>query len=197
LPTTIWDTRGTFVFWADADAAEWTGTIKLLATGKRGDLTLRREVRPYTRVWTDPNMGSSRPTRELALAIRESAPFSLGIPVESVKVEAGQKAELKVRLDRHWLDFKNNVTVLPLSFPGSIKMANAQVPVGKDEVSVSIDVQPNTRPGAYTLALLGQAQVPYNKDASATQKPNTLVSQPSRPVTILVSPKKERRETRE
>jgi len=189
VPTTISDTRGTLVLWADADAPEWTGTIKLFATGKRGELTLRREVRPYTRVWTDPNMGSSRPTRELALAIRELAPFSLGFPVERVEVEAGRKADLKLRLDRHRPDFKNNLTVLPLSFPGTIRMANTQVPAGKDEVSVTIDVQSNTRPAEYTLALLGQAQVPYNKDPKATQKPNTLVSQPSRPVTILVSPK--------
>ena len=53
-----------FVFlWADADAPEWAGPIKLSATGKRGDEVLRREVRPYSRVWQNTDMNSSRPSR--------------------------------------------------------------------------------------------------------------------------------------
>src|SRR5262249_12806366 len=145
-------------------------------------------VRPYTRVWTDPNLGSSRPTRDLALAVRESAPFSLRFPIERLEVQAGKKAELKVHLDRHWPEFKTNLTMLPLSFPGNFKMNNTEIPAGKGEGSISIEVQANTRPGEYTLAVLGQAQVPYAKDAKATPKPNTLVSQPSRPVTLVVLP---------
>ena len=53
-------------------------------------------------------------------------------------------------------------------------------------------VQAGTRPADYTLAVLGQAQVPFNKDATKPDKPNTLVSIPSRPLTITVTepPKK-------
>src|SRR5262249_39704059 len=52
VPTTIaGDTRGAFVLWADPDAPEWIGSVRLLATGKRGTELLQREVRPYTRVW--------------------------------------------------------------------------------------------------------------------------------------------------
>src|SRR5205085_10137627 len=37
-PTTITgDTRGVVVLWADADAADWVGPVKLTATAKRGD----------------------------------------------------------------------------------------------------------------------------------------------------------------
>ena len=64
MPDTIPMTaRGTFVLWADADAAEFVGPIRLTATGKNGSATLVREVRPYTRVWPQPDMNSSRPTR--------------------------------------------------------------------------------------------------------------------------------------
>ncbi len=187
-PTTFRDSHTTFTLWADADAPEWTGTVKLFATGRRGTTTLRREVRPYTRVWNDPSLGSSRPTRELALAVRESAPFALHFPVERVEVQAGKKAELKIQLDRRWPDFRGNLTVLPLAFPGNFKMGNVVIPAGKGEGTVSIEVRPNTPPGEYTLAVLGQAQVPYNKDAKATQKPNTLVAQSSRPVALVVAP---------
>jgi hypothetical protein len=188
LPTVLTDSRGTFILWADASAPEWTGTVKLFATGKQGDVPLRREVRPYTRVWPDPSIGSSRPTRQLALAVRESAPFSLRFPVERLEVTAGKKAELKLHLDRNWTDFKGSLNALPLAFPGNIKMANAQIPAGQSEAAITIEVQAGTRPGEYTLAVLGQAQVPFNKDAKATQKPNTLVSLPSRPLTLVVLP---------
>src|SRR5262249_13191806 len=129
-----------------------------------------------------------RPTRELAVALRESAPFSLRFAVERLEVTAGKKAELKLLLDRNWADFKGSLNVLPLAFPGNFKMANAQIPAGQSEAAITVEVQPSPRPGEYTLAVLGQAQVPFSKDAKATQKPNTLVSLPSRPLTLVVLP---------
>jgi hypothetical protein len=191
LPTTIHgDTRGTFVLWADRDAAEWTGPIRLVATGKRGAETLRREVRPYTRVWTDPNMNSSRPVRELVVALRDSAPFALHFASQRVEVEAGKKVELKVQLERQWPEFKNAVNVLPLSLPGPLKLGTISIAPDRTEATVTLDVQPNARPGEYALSVLGQAQVPFAKDAKAATKPNTLVSQPARPLTLVVLPKK-------
>jgi hypothetical protein len=187
-PTTVRDNRGAFVFWADADAGDWTGPIKLIATGKRGDMLLRREVRPYTRVWSEANISSSRPTRELVLAVRESAPFALRFTTQRLEVKAKSKAEVKLRVDRLWPDFKNTVTIQPLSFPGQFRMSNMEVAGGKNEVTVAIDVQAGTPPGEYTLTVTGQAQVPFSKDAGAKQKPNTLVTQPSRPLTLVVKP---------
>src|SRR5262249_21125137 len=171
-PTTPRDSRGTFVFWADADAPEWTGSVKLFATAKAGDKTLRHEVRPYTRVWADPGQGSSRPTRELVLAVRESAPFALHFASERLEAKAGSKVEVKLHVDRLWRDCKNMITVQPLSFPGPIRMSNVEVPAAKSEVSLTMELQPGTPAGEYTLAVTGQAQVPYSKDAKARQKPN-------------------------
>jgi hypothetical protein len=191
LPTTIrGDNRGTFVLWADAEAPEWTGTLKLFATSKRGSETLRHEVRPYTRVWPVANVSSSRPMRDLAVAVRESAPFALSFAVERLEVQAGKKAEVKLRLERRWPDFKGNLNVLPLSLPPGVKLGSASFTADKSEVTVTLDVPAGTRPGEYTLAVLGQAQVPYSKDPKATQRPNTLVSQPSRPLTLVVLPAK-------
>jgi hypothetical protein len=191
LPTAInGDTRGTFVLWADADAPEWTGTVQLFATGKRGETVIKREVRPYTRVWTDPNMNSSRPTRQLAVAIRESAPFGLRTSAERLEVEAGKKVELKLQLERRWPDFKNAVRVRTPQLPGFLKVASADFAPDKTEATVAFDVAANARPGEYTVTLIGQAQVPFSKDPKAATKPNTLVEQPSRPFTLVVLPKK-------
>ena len=186
-PTTITnDSRGTLLFWADANAPEWTGVVKLFATGKRGDTVLRREVRPYTRVWQEANIGTSRPTRDLVLAIRETTPFALHFAEEKVTVEAGKKVDVKLNLERVWPEVKNSVTTIPLSLPGFIKMATGSIPDGKTETTVTFDVQPNAAPGEYLLAVQGQAQVPFSKDPKIMPKPNTLVSQPSRPLTFVV-----------
>ena len=70
--------------------------------------------------------------------------------------------------------------------------APERTPKSLDEAALSINVQQGTRPGDYTLTVLGQAQVPFHKDPKSADRPNTLVSIPSRPITITVTepPKK-------
>jgi hypothetical protein len=203
-PTVIANnTRGQFILWAEGDAPEFTGSIRLLASGRRQgadkptdaktgppkEEVFTREVRPYTRVWNDASQNSSRPTRELVVAVRDSAPFGLRFEPERVEVEAGKAAQLKLKLARHWADFRGDVNVLPLEFPGQFRLAATKIAAGQDELTVTIDVQGGTRPGEYTLAALGQAQVPFNKDPEAKDRPPTLVSLPSRPLTIAVKPR--------
>lgn len=179
--------RGMIVFWADLEAAEANAPVKLIATGVQDGKTLRREVRPTTRVWTEPNLSASQPMRELVIGVREKAPYGLKIVPDKITVESGKKAELKLVAARHWPEFKEKITVIPLAFPGNFNFGNFDLPAALTEAALVIDVQANTRPGDYTLSVLGQAQVPYNKDPKAPQKPNTLVSMPSLPVTITVT----------
>jgi len=187
-PTVISNnSRGTFVMWSDVDAAEWTGLVKLYATGETDGQTFRREVRPHSRVWN--NSGTSCPQRSLALAVRRSGPFHAAISPERIEVPAGGKVEAKVMLNRLWPDFKGKVTVQPLGFPGQFQLGNFDISEGQTEAALVIAVQPNTAPGEYTLTLQCQAQVPFSKDADATSRPNTLVTLPSQPVTIRVVPK--------
>jgi hypothetical protein len=183
------NTNATFVLWADADAPEWVEPVKLIATGKRGDTALRREVRPYTRVWNAADQNSSRPTREEVLAVRDSAPFALQFAQDRVEIEAGKKAEVTLKLERRWPDFTAGLTVQPLAAPGPIKVSDTQIAAGKNEVKIPIQVQAGTQPGEYTLVVRGQGQVPFGKDAKAA-KANSLVTLPARPLTILVQPAK-------
>jgi hypothetical protein len=146
-------------------------------------------VRPYTRVWLEANLSSSRPTRDFVLAVRGGAPFALEFAQERVEVEPGKKAELKLRLRRHAKDFTSAVTVLPQAPPDNLRVAGGEVGADKEEASVAIEVPPGTPAGEYTLAVLCQAQVPYSKDPKAAPKANVLVSLPARPVTVVVRPK--------
>jgi hypothetical protein len=186
------DNRGVLVLWADKDAAEWVGPIKLTATGKSGDAApIVRAVRPYTRVWNSTDLNSSRPTRELVVAIAgEAAPFALTPATEKIEVEAGKKIDLQLKCERLWPEVKGNVNIIPLSLPNPFKMAPVTLAESKSEATVALEVQANARPGEYTITFTGQAQVPFAKDPKATARPNTLVPMPSRPLTVVVLPAK-------
>jgi hypothetical protein len=189
-PTTINnDNHGVLVIWADKDMPDWTGSINLIATGKRGESLLKREVRPYTRVWTQADLSSSRPMRELKVAVREQAPFDLQFATDRLKIEAGKKVDLKLQLNRHWPDFKGPVNLLPLSVPGPMQLGQAMIGEGKTEAILPLNIGAGTRPGEYTLVVTGQAQVPFARDPKSGPKP-TLVSEPSHPITLVVTPPK-------
>lgn len=185
-PTTITNnTQGRFVLWADDDAADATEFVRLIATGEVDGVAFHREVRPYTRVW---NQGSSsRPQRAMPVAVREKGPFDLRIEPETITVESGQEAVLKLQLRRLWPEFQARIAIQPLGFPGQFQLGNFDINPDQTEAEMKIKVQPNTAPGRYSLTVLGQGQVPFHKDAESAQRPNTLVSTPSRPVTIVVT----------
>lgn len=184
-PTVITnDTRGSVVFWSDDNAAPWTGSLKLIATSRHGERELRHEVRSYTRAF---QQAGSRPMREQFVSIRERAPYSLRIEPEQVTVEAGQKAEVKLIVTRFWPDFKEAVNYQTLNWPGALQLGNGTIAAGQTEVPLSIQVQPNTNAGDFTVAVLGQAQVPFHKNPDEKNRPNTLVPMTSRPVTITVT----------
>lgn len=183
------DTSGVFTIWADPDAPEYCGPIRLTAivTGPEGER--RREVRAYTRIDSQANRSSSRPMRELMVSVLpEKPPFSLRFATENLRVEAGSKATVEMIAERSWADFKGPITVNGLSLPNPVKLAQASIAEGKSSVSLAIEVQANAKPGDYTICASGQAQVPFTKDPMKP-KANTLVTLPSRPITIMVTEK--------
>jgi hypothetical protein len=182
------DTRGVMTLWADPGATPWHGSIRLTAKGEQDGKAIVREVRPYTRVWNDPSMNSSRPTRELAVAITEQAPYSLRNVPDRAVLGMNGKLEFKVEAARHWPECKAAIRVIGLSLPGGFQFAESEIAEGSNEKTFTLQLN-NVRPGEYTLTLLGQAQVPFKKEPSATAM-NTLVSMPSQPLTILVEAEK-------
>lgn len=188
VPTTLGlGNSGTFVLWADKDAAVTAVPIRILATGDRDGAKFTREVRAYSRVWNQGD-GTSQPMREHWIAIRDTAPFGLRFKEPKASVVSGQKVDVQLKLDRHWEAFKESLNILTVAWPGNFKLNSAQIPPGTDEITLSVEVQAGTRPGEYTLAVLGQGQVPFTKKADGTEVKNTLVSLPSQPLTLVVSP---------
>lgn len=176
---------GTFVLWADQNAPESVAPIRLLATGIRDGVPFVREVRPYSRVWNQGD-GTSQPMRGHWIALREKAPFALRFAEPRVPVIAGQKVDVKLKLERLWDSCKEPLNILPISWPGNFKVNTSQIPQGVDEITLTIEVQEGTRPGDYTLAVLGQGQVPFTKKPDGSELKNTLVSLASEPITFVV-----------
>jgi hypothetical protein len=193
-PTSLFNNdRTTFVFWADGDAPIGAAGVKLIATATVDGKTIRHEVRSYTRVWADANPGSSQPTREFMVSVREQAPYLIKLQPDRINVEAGKEVQVQLIATRLWPDFKDKITAIPLAFPGPIQMPTVEIPAGANEATVKFTIQNGARPGDYTISVLGQAQVPFNKDPKAKDHPNTLVSTPSLPLTITITepPKKQ------
>lgn len=190
--------NGAFVLWADPDAAPAVKPIRLVAEGTGGEQELVRDVRPYTRVWSQQNLGSSRPTRELVLAVGQEsagtepssaagAPLRVTLEPATATVEAGKSLQLKALATRYWPEAKNEIRLAPLAFPNNLQLAETVLPAGAAEVMLTIKVQPKTPPGDYTLAVQCQSQVPFDKDPQAATRPNNLMTFPSLPATITVT----------
>ena len=124
--------------------------------------------------------------REHWIAVREKSPFALRFQEPRATVVAGQKVDVKLKLERTWESFKEPLNILPISWPGNFKVNTAQFANGVVEIALTIEVQAGTRPGEHTLAVLGQGQVPFTKKADGSDLKNTLVSIPSQPITLLV-----------
>jgi hypothetical protein len=181
----IGDVLSSFVVWADTDAPAWTGPIRLIATGAVADRVLRREVRPYTRIWSRLSLLSSRPTRDLILAVREQAPFHLRATTDRVEADRGVSLELAIEATRAWPDCRAAIRVIGLTLPAGITMDQVEIPEGETRGRCLVKVGDGVKPGLYSITLLGQAQVPWARDP-AEKRANILVSSPSEPITLRV-----------
>jgi hypothetical protein len=67
-------------------------------------------------------------------------------------------------------------------------MGTVTIAEGQSEATITLELQANIPPGEYTLAFMGQGQVPFAKDPKATTRPNILVQVPSQPLILVVLP---------
>jgi hypothetical protein len=188
------------VMTADANVVAWTGEIKIKGTATIKGQPVTREARAGSITWPvqpQQNIAAvSRLDRGMFLAVRDKAPYSLTATIDKATLSQGDKATIAVKLARHWPDFKTPLQVqaqvvdLP---PNNVITFNNNQPLnmapGKDDGTMAVDVKTNCPPGVYNVVLRTSAQIPYNKDPKAGQKPPTNVVLPSTPVKLTVLPK--------
>ncbi|MFO0845556.1 MAG: PPC domain-containing protein [Gemmataceae bacterium] len=196
--------RTTLVLTAAPTAAAWAGEVRIKGTATVNGQRVVREARPGGIVWPiQPQQNTptaSRLERSLWLAVRDKAPFALTPTIDKPEVVQGDKATIKVKLDRLWPDAKGAVQVALMQpqnrqgseLPQTLRLNNNQpfnVEANKGEASVGMTVGNDVPPGVYNVVLRGQTQVPYNKDSQSKQRPNVFVVQPSAPLAVTVLPK--------
>ena len=81
-----------------------------------------------------------------------------------------------------------------LTFPPNLSFNNDNQPItiaaDKTEAKAVLEVRPGVPPGTYNLVLRGTAQLPFNKNPAAKDKPAIAIEQPSSPLILTVLPKK-------
>jgi hypothetical protein len=179
---------GAVIFSASADAPEWSGAVRFKAWTEIDGRRLEREVRCAQRRWPVANVNTSVAVRQICLAVRPRAPYGLKMQAGPVTVPAGGSAEATVTVERHWTDFKGKVQLTGLDLPPGINVPTTDLPADKSEVKIKLSVAANVPPGTYSLAVRGDAQVPYTRDPAAAGRPNVRVADPSTPTRIIVTP---------
>ncbi len=181
---------------AAADTPPFAGTITIKGTATIDGRSVVREARPAGVIWpVQPGAGIptlARLERDTVLAVRSKAPFSVSLALDKPVLQHGGKANLTVKLTRIWPDFKTPLQLVALDLPPGLVVNNNQpVAIAPNAASATVPVVANTNvfPGLYSIALRGNATIPFNKDPKAKQKPNIIVNQISLPVPITVAPK--------
>ena len=177
-------------------AAAWAGEFKIKGTASINGQPVVREARPASVTWpVPPQQGIptiTRLDRLLVFAVRDKAPFRLeGQLAKSIALQ-GEKVPMTLKLTRLWPDFKAPLQVTYADPIPSLVVNNNQpitVPPDKNEAKVDVNVNAGMPPGTYNLELRGSAQIPFNKDPMAKQKPNVNVLLPAAPTIITVLPK--------
>jgi hypothetical protein len=188
--------QASLILTAAADAPVWTGNITIRGTATINGAEVVREARSASITWPGPAQQQnialvSRLDRNLVLAVREKAPYTLTAGVGELGVTPGQRVTIPLKLVRHWSDLKANVQVTLLNAvqPAPFNFNNNQpLNLGKDEQTVTLNVNNNAPAGTYTIAFRGQVVAPLSKELMAKEKRNVALVQPSSPITITVLP---------
>jgi hypothetical protein len=188
--------QASLVLSATANAGLGVAEIKVKGTATINGQSVVREARPASITWpVPPQQGIpvvSRLDRSLVLAVREQAPFTLTALIDKPAVLQGDKPNLSLKLTRLWPDFKTPLQLTINDPIPNLTVNNNQpltVAADKNEATAVVVVNGNVTPGTYNMVLRATAQIPFNKDPMAKQKPNVNVVLPSTPVAVTVLPK--------
>lgn len=176
------------VFTAAADAPEWSGAVRLKAWTTIDGKRVERPVRCAQRRWPIANINTSLEVREICLAVRSTAPYGIRLPAEKLTVAAGGTLEAKATLKRQWPDFKGKVTLNGLNLPPGFSLPTTDITADQDTATLKVRVAANVPPGEYSIAVRGDAQVPFAAGAKAVNRPLVRVADPSTPMTVVVLP---------
>lgn len=194
----------TLVFSADADAADWTGEVRVKGKATVGGKEVVVAARPASLVWPmQPNANQlhlARLDRALMLSVRGKAPFTLSTKLDKAELTQGERAVLTVTLNRLWPDLKGPVQVSLMQpnfrpgeeLPQGLRVNNNQplnLAGSQADSKLNVIVGNDVPPGTYNIVLRGQTAMNYKESAKAKARANTFVTAVSVPVSLTVLPR--------
>jgi hypothetical protein len=193
-PQTISSTQkqAVLVVHADDNAQAYAGAINVVGTATVKGKKMVREVRAASVSW--PVIQANIPTltrldRELVIAVRDKAPYTLIVGTDKINIKQGDKLSIPVKLLGD--SYKGNVTINAIGGPPGLTPQNLVLNPGQGG-NVTLDVKggQGIPPGNYTVFLRGQTQPinPKNPQPPKGGAPPNLV-QISMPVSVTVAPK--------
>ncbi len=178
---------------ANADAKSWTGAITIVGTANVKGQKLVREMRAASISW--PVAAANTPTitrldRELVLAVREQAPYTLAVGTQKLTVQQGEKIAIPVKLVPSAL-FKGSVTVVALGGPPGVTSPPITLTPAQLGGTATLELGKGGMgfvPGNYTVFLRGATQ-PINpkNPPKGPQPPN--IQTVSMPISLTIVPK--------
>jgi hypothetical protein len=183
--------QAVLVVHADPDAKPWAGAITVIGTATAKGQKLTREVRSATISWAvaQNNIPTlTRMDRELAIAVRDKAQYSLVIANQKISVPQGEKISIPVKLVGND-GFKTSVQVAAIGGPAGLIPQIVTLTPGQDG-TVTLDTKGGQAipPGNYTVFLRGQTQPINPKQPAKGNVPPNIV-QVSMPVSVTIVPK--------
>jgi hypothetical protein len=183
--------QAVLVVHAEPDAKPWAGGITILGTATVKGQKLSREVRSATISWAvqQNNIPTiTRMDRELTLAVRDKAQYSLVIASQKINVPQGEKISIPVKLVGND-NFKTTVQVAAIGGPpGLIPSILTLTPGQGGTATLDVKGGQPIPPGNYTVFLRGQTQPINPKQPAKGNLPPNIV-QISMPVSVTIVPK--------
>ncbi len=176
---------------AGPDAKMWAGGITILGTATVKGQKLTREMRSATISWAvqQNNIPTiTRMDRELTIAVRDKAPYSLVIANPKITLQQGEKISIPVKLVGND-NFKTSVQVGAIGGPPGLIPSIVTLTPGQGG-TVTLDVKGGQPipPGNYTVFVRGQTQ-PINPKQPAKGNVPANITQISMPVSVTIVPK--------
>ncbi|MCI0680718.1 MAG: PPC domain-containing protein [Gemmataceae bacterium] len=175
---------------AAADAPPYVGPIRLMAAATIGGKKISREVRAASITWSVNQQQQNTPTvtrldRELIVAVRDKAPYTLAAEKTQFTVPQGNRISIPLQVTAN--DYKGNVQITALALPTG--MALQPVTIGSGQKgTINLDSKTTVLPGNYTVVLRGQTQPPPPNQQPKPGAPRNIV-QTAPPIAVTIVPK--------
>ena len=186
--------HGALVLRAAEDAPPWTGSIAIKGTATVNGQEVSREARGTTITWPTPQPNQitlSRLDRQIVVAVRGKAPYALNPEKESIAAQAGSKVAIPVKIHRLWPEAKGQIQVVALGLPPNVALTSGNQPVnlpaGKDEGTLPLDVRAAAVPGLCTIVLRSQMVFPYSREPKG--KPQNVIAVQPCAITLRILPR--------